>query len=372
MVDSPSPLPAKRLSHSRIELVEVAGHGGMSTVWRGWLHGSRSFKRPVAIKHMSPQLAKHLIYREMFFEEARVGSVLEDPNIPQVYEYLVSGHDHYIIMEYIEGINLATLIRYHSDRLERPLPWELVAAIGIGMLRGLSAAHERVGDDGMAAPIVHRDVSPHNVMISAKGPAKLIDFGLSFARDRRCGDTAPGVAKGKLPYLSPEIAKGGRPTPASDQFAAGSVLWEALVGHRLFDDEDRKVAFDRLSAAVVPPLRDKRPDVPPELAALVHRALSLDEADRFASTRDMAKALGDVLKVSVSKEDLYATLARSVAQTRKELAMGHRTEGAGGNDAISEVESALIELVEEAPAQRKSSRRVPQPTRPPPPPRSRA
>jgi serine/threonine-protein kinase len=210
-------------------------------------------------------------------------------------------------------------------------------------------------------------------MISAKGPAKLIDFGLSFARDRRCGDTAPGVAKGKLPYLSPEIAKGGRPTPGSDQFAAGSVLWEALVGRRLFDHADRKVAFERLAGAEVPPLRELRPDVPSELAALVHRALSLDEADRFPSTRDMAKQLGDVLKVSVSKEDLYATLARAVAQTRGELGMGHRTEGATADDAISEVESGLIELVEEAPPPaRKSSRRMPQPTRPPPTPRSRA
>jgi eukaryotic-like serine/threonine-protein kinase len=360
-------LPAKRLSHSRIELVEVAGQGGMSTVWRGWLHGSRNFRRPVAIKHMAPHLAKQLMYREMFFEEARVGALLEDPNIPQVYEYLVQGNDHYIVMEYIEGINLASLIRYMQVRLGRPMPWELVAAVGIGVLRGLSAAHERLDEDGKSAPIVHRDVSPHNVMISAKGPAKLIDFGLSFARDRRCGDTAPGVAKGKLPYLSPDIAAGGRPSPASDQFAAGSVLWEALVGRRLFDDEDRAVSFKRLSEADVPPLRDLRKDLPEELASLVHRALSREIEDRFPSTREMAKQLGDVLKRSVSKEDLYATLARSVADAR----LDRKPEEA---ETISEIESSLVELVleEEATAKAPASRKSKRSLTPPPATRSRA
>jgi eukaryotic-like serine/threonine-protein kinase len=334
----------RRLSHNRIELVEIAGHGGMSTVWRGWLYGSRSFRRSVAIKHMAPHLANDQAFCEMFYEEARIGSQLEDPNIPQVYEYVVAGHDHYIIMEYVEGINLATLIRYSNERLKQPLAWELVAAIGIGMLRGLSAAHERVDEDGQPAPIVHRDVSPHNVLISAKGPAKLIDFGLSLARDRRCGDTDPGIAKGKLPYLSPEVARGHRPGPPADQFAAGSVLWEALVGRRLFDDQDKRLAFQRLASADVPPLCELRPDVPAELQALVERAMSLPIEQRFPSTRAMAKQLGDVLKRSVTKEDLYATLARYVAEARN--AMGTKRVGeTPAEESISVLESGLVELV---------------------------
>ena len=315
----------------------------MSTVWRAWLHGSGGFKRQVAVKHMFPHLAAHKMYRDMFFEEARVGSLLEDPNIPQIYEYLVTGGDHYIVLEYIEGINLATLIRYGAA-IGRPLPWEVVAAVGIGVLRGLTAAHERFTEDGKPAPIIHRDVSPHNIMISAKGPAKLIDFGLSFAPDRRCGDTDPGHAKGKLPYLAPEILKGGRPSRASDQFAGGTCLWEALVGRRLFDDADRAEAFRRLSRAEVPPVRNERRDVPPAFAALIERALSLDVYKRFASVREMAKQLGDVLKTSIAREDLYATLARSVAKAREDLAMGHRTQ-ATVDTTIPEVESGLVELI---------------------------
>jgi len=336
--------PGKRLSNSRIELVEIVGQGGMSTVWRGWLHGSRSFRRPVAIKHMSPQLAKQTMYREMFFEEARVGALLQDPNIPQVYEYLVAGNDHHIIMELVDGINLATLVRHAADR-KTTLPWELVAAIGVGVLRGLAAAHERVGDDGEPSPVIHRDVSPHNVLISTKGPAKLIDFGLAFARDRRCGDTGRGVVKGKLPYISPEIARGERPSPASDQFAAGSVLWEGLVGRRLFDDFDRKEAFRKLSAADAPLLRSVRADVPEAFERVVARALSLAVEDRFPSTREMAKQLGDVLKGSLGKEDLYATIAQTVARARRDLAMGNRTEMPPDLDAPQEAESGLVELI---------------------------
>jgi serine/threonine-protein kinase len=270
-------------------------------------------------------------------------------------------------MEYVEGINLATLINYSMERLKRPVPWELVAAVGVGMLRGLSAAHERTTEDGKPAPIIHRDVSPHNIMISAKGPAKLIDFGLSFARDRRCGDTDPGTAKGKLPYLSPEILKGARPSRASDQFAAGSVLWEALVGKRLFDDFDRADAFRRLQRAEVPPLGNLRRDVPKPFVALVERALSLEPEKRFFSTRDMAKQLGDVLKSSTPREDLYATLARSVAKVRDDMRMGHRTQAAATEASIPEVESGLVELVEDPkPAQRKSGVRIAGAQRPAP------
>lgn len=331
-----------------IELVEIAGRGGMSTVWRAWLHGSNKFRRPVAVKHMFPHLAERRMYCEMFSEEARVGSLLQDPNIPQVYQYLVSGRDHYIVMEYIEGIDLSTYLRYQVDRLRQHMPWELVAAIGIGMLRGLAAAHERLDESGAPEPIVHRDVSPHNVMISAKGPARLIDFGLSFARDRNIDDTDPGFAKGKLAYLSPEIARGERPSPASDQFAAGSVLWEALVGQRLFGGNDHYDAYRRLVQAQVPPIRAARPDVPAALVTVVERALSREIGQRFPSTREMAKQLGDVLKASIAREDLYATLARTVARARAELGMGHRTQASTTAETpIPEIESGLVELLPE-------------------------
>jgi eukaryotic-like serine/threonine-protein kinase len=342
----PPPVPShrKRLASGRYELIEVAGRGGMATVWRGVLIGPGRFRRTVAVKHMYPNLAERALFCEMFFEEARIGSILQDPNIPQVYELLVEGADHYLVMEFIDGIDLGTFIYYVTGVLGQSTRWDLVAAIGIGMLRGLAVAHERVTADGRAEPIIHRDVSPHNVLISAGGPAKLIDFGLCLTADRDFDATDPGIAKGKLAYLAPEVAGGEPTTPASDQFAAGSVLWEALVGHRLFGDADPYAVYHRLRAGDVPPLRKARPDIPKELAAVVHRALALEPSDRFASARDMAKQLGDVLKASTSAEDLYASLARTVSDARADLAMGSRTQREATESPIPELDSGLVEL----------------------------
>lgn len=343
---SPPPLPSRRqrIGGGRYELIEVAGRGGMATVWRAWLHGPGRFRRTMAVKHMFPHLAEKPFYREMFHEEARIGSVLHDPNVPQVFEFFIDGDDCYLAMEFIDGIDLGTYLRYVCDRRGEKTRWDMIAAIGIGMLRGLAAAHERRADNGRWEPIIHRDVSPHNVLISEKGIAKLIDFGLAFARDRESEDTDPGVAKGKLAYLSPEVTRGDKARPASDQFAAGSVLWEALVGRQLFGDTDQYEAYRRVANAEVPPLRNERRDVPKDLERLVHRALALDPDKRFPSTREMAKALGDVLKRSVAKEDLYASLARAVSDARQDLGIGRRTQGPEG-EPLQGTESGLVKLL---------------------------
>ena len=338
----------RMIGGGRYELVEVAGQGGMATVWRARLRGPGRFVRTVAVKHMFPHLSERPLFRAMFYEEARIGSILQDPNLPQVYEFLVDGDDHYLVMEFVDGIDLGTFVHYVTQVLEKRTPWDLIAAVGIGMLRGLAVAHERITHDGHLAPVIHRDVSPHNVLISANGPAKLIDFGLSLTTDRDYEDTEPGVAKGKLPYLSPEVALGAKATPHSDQFAAGTVLWECLVGRRLFGDADRHLTYKRLARADVPPVRDARPDIPPELAKLIHRALSQRPENRYGSTREMAKALGDVLRAATSHEDRYKLLSRWVHRVRKDLGIGGRTQGPTSEAPIQEIESELVELLDDA------------------------
>ena len=337
----------RMIGGGRYELIEVAGQGGMATVWRARLRGPGRFVRTVAVKHMFPHLSERPLFRAMFYEEARIGSILQDPNLPQVYEFLVDGEDHYLVMEFVDGIDLGTFVHYVTQVLEKRTPWDLIAAVGIGMLRGLAVAHERIAADGRLAPIIHRDVSPHNILISSNGPAKLIDFGLSLTTDRDYEDTDPGLAKGKLPYLSPEVALGGRATPAADQFAAGTVLWECLVGRRLFGDADRHLTYKRLARADVPPVRDVRPDIPQELAQLVHRALAQRPENRFSSTREMAKALGDVLRAATSHEDRYKLLSRWVHRVRKDLGIGGRTQGPTSEAPIQEIESELVELLED-------------------------
>jgi eukaryotic-like serine/threonine-protein kinase len=337
------PRPDHRIA-GRYELIEIAGRGGMAVVWRAVHHGPGRFRRKVAVKQMYPHLAELEQYRHLFEEEGRVGSLLQDPNIAQVLDFVLDHDTYYLVMEWVSGVDLATYIRYRRQ-IARPSPWALVAAVGIGVLRGLHAAHERLIDMREREPIVHRDVSPHNILISDQGRAKLIDFGLSFARDRDIENTDPGMAKGKLAYLAPEVVRGGRPTPLTDQFATGTVLWEALSSRRAFDGSSDLETYRKVANAEVVPLAELRPDIPEELCALVHRALSLDPSDRFHDTGEMAWSLGEVLKGHEATEDLYAVLSREVLAARTKLGMGERTQDHAAESAISELNSGLVELL---------------------------
>jgi serine/threonine-protein kinase len=305
----------------RYELLEIAGRGGMADVWRGRVRGDAGFVRDVAIKQMHANLAIQPQYVAMFIEEARVGSVLQSPNISEVHDFVHDRGHYYMVLEWIEGVDLGSWIKWHVARNE-PTRWELVAAVAVGVLRGLAAAHERVGPDGEPLPIVHRDVSPHNVLLTTRGMVKLIDFGLAFAPDRAQETTDPGIVKGKMSYLAPEIVIGGRPTPATDQFACGSVLWEALVGRKLFDGATDYEAYCRLRDCMVQPLRPLRPDVPTAFAQIIHRALSSDVDTRFPSTREMARQIGTALKKVQLRKDLHTVLSRSVSDARGALGLG--------------------------------------------------
>src|SRR5512144_2609766 len=288
----------------RYELLEVAGRGGMADVWRGRVRGDSGFVRDVAIKQMHQNLALQPPYVAMFVEEARVGSALQSPNISEVHDFVHDRGNYYMIQEWIDGVDLGTWLKWHVAR-DEPTRWELVAAVAVGILRALAAAHERVGADGQPLPIVHRDVSPHNVLLTTRGMVKLIDFGLAFAPDRLQETTEPGIVKGKMSYLAPEIVSGGRPTPASDQFACGSVLWEALVGRKLFDGETDYATYTRLRDCMVQPLRPLRPDVPSAFVQLINRALSAQPGARFPSSREMARQIGTTLKKVQLRKDLH-------------------------------------------------------------------
>ncbi len=308
----------------RYELIDVAGRGGMADVWRARVRGDAGFSRPVAVKQMHPALAEQPAYVKMFVEEARVGAGFDSANVAEVHDFVSENGHYFMVLEWIEGIDLGTWIRWHLGRNEPPR-WELVAAIGVGVLRGLASAHERTDDAGVVQPVVHRDVSPHNVLLTTQGVVKLIDFGLSLAADRVEETTEPGVVKGKMSYLAPEIVAGGRPTPLSDVFACGSVLWETLVGRKLFDGRTDYETYVKLRDCVVQPLRPVRPDVPTQFSGIIHRALTAQPTQRFPSAREMARQIGTALKKVQLRRDLHTVLSRSVIEARTGMGLAGRT-----------------------------------------------
>lgn len=296
----------------RYELQEVAGTGGMAVVWRGETLGAAGFRRPVAIKRILPNLVQEESFITMFVEEARVGSKLQHPNIVQIHDFGEDERgDYFLVMEWVDGLDLRRHLYAYYASGDRP-PWSLVAAITIEVLRALSAAHERA-----AGPVIHRDVNPQNILVSDGGVVKLMDFGLSRAMDRG-RITNPDIIKGKLAYMAPEIAFGAEATPLSDLFSVGVVLWEALSGRRLFTGQTDVEVILGVRKAQIPPLVRLRPDLPPELCALVGQALAHEPGARFASADAMGRALAGLLREVDQRTDAVA-IARSVADARERL-----------------------------------------------------
>ncbi len=317
----------RELAGGRYQLLDIAGRGGMAIVWRGIQRGDLGFHKKVAIKQIHDHLADKSIYVEMFAEEARVGAELSSPNIAQIYDFIAERGEYFLIMEWVEGIDLGSFIRHYSDHT-RKTRWDLITAIGVGLLRALATAHERVNERGDSLPIVHRDVSPHNILITTTGMVKLIDFGLALAQDRAKELTEPGVVKGKMSYLSPEVVGGKRPTISTDIYACGSVLWESLVGKRLFEGVNDFEVYRKVRDNQVQPLRPLRKDIPRSLVTLINRALAARPEQRFPSARAMGEELTQVLRKFDAHRDLHGLLAAAVQDVRTSMAFARR---AGSN-----------------------------------------
>src|SRR5215475_8939661 len=294
----------------------------MASVYKAVVRGAAGFQRPVAVKHIKPEYRALKNYIDMFIEEARVGSELAHPNIVQVHDFCSEAGSYYLIMEWVEGVDLGTLIKVYRDAV-RDVPWPVAVTIAIGTLRGLGAAHDRVAPDGTPAPVIHRDVSPHNVLLGLNGAVKLSDFGLARARDRAASLTAPGTVKGKLSYLGPEVTFGKPNTVQYDLFGVGSVLWETLTGDRLFDGKNDIEIFKRIRACKIPSIQARRKDIPASLAAILETALSPAPADRYATADEFAHALDQVVKQAVGV-NTAAMLAAAVAEARAQLKVAER------------------------------------------------
>jgi serine/threonine protein kinase len=273
----------------RYLLFDELASGGMAAVHLGRLMGSAGFVRTVAIKRLHATYAKDPDFVAMFTDEARLAARIRHPNVAATLDVVSANKELFLVMEYIHGESLSKLLRTTSKR-GQDVPLEVAVAIAAGMLHGLHAAHEATTERGEPLGVVHRDVSPQNVMVGQDGVTRVVDFGVAKAVGR-LQTTRDGEVKGKTAYMAPEQLRGRSVDRRADVYAASVVLWETLTGHRLFvGDSSGEVVMQVLTADVAPP-STYRKDVPPALDALVMRGLAREANDRFGTALELAAAL---------------------------------------------------------------------------------
>ncbi len=267
----------------------------MAEVFLARQRGPEGFDRRVAVKRILPHLVDSESFVRMFLDEARLAARLSHPNIVHIYEFGKVDEHFFIAMEYVDGVHAGMLIKLAAQAGQR-LPLPLIARIGADACAGLHYAHGLESADGQPLRIVHRDVSPPNLMISFDGVVKLVDFGIAKAVSQ-VEQTRPGVVKGKYAYMSPEQTTNLPLDGRSDVFSLGLVLWELVAGRVAVSRSDPVEAMRRIRDGQLPALEEVRPDVPPTLAQAINRAMAVDREQR-ASAADLGLALEGFIKAS--------------------------------------------------------------------------
>lgn len=267
--------------------------GGMAEVFEGVAEGLRGFSKKVAIKRVLPHLAQNKKFLAMFLDEARLSLHMNHANVVQVFDIGRSGGTYFIVMEYVEGTDLKKIMERMRERQAR-MPTAQALYIVMEVCKGLGYAHDLSDIEGNNLGIVHRDVSPPNVLISKQGEVKIVDFGLAKATSQ-LEHTDPGVVKGKFAYLAPEAAWGKEVDRRADVFACGIILYELLTGKRLFLGENDVATVELVRHASVPALQRHNPEVKPALEAIVRKALAPDVTTRFQTCDEMAEDMASYL-----------------------------------------------------------------------------
>jgi serine/threonine-protein kinase len=276
----------------RYALYDEIAAGGMATVHLGRLLGSAGFSRTVAIKRLHPQYAKDPDFVTMFVDEARLAARIHHPNVVATLDVVSTDGELFLVMEYVMGESLGRLIPLTRAKGER-IPPLFVATIMAAVMHGLHAAHEARDEHGEPLGIVHRDVSPQNVLVGVDGTARVLDFGVAKAAGR-LQTTREGQLKGKIAYMAPEQIR-GVVDRTTDVYAASVVFWEALTGKRLFQGDSEVEAMRKVLDGHVEPPSTYAPDIPPALEQIVLRGLDLDPTKRFQTAGEMALAIEDAV-----------------------------------------------------------------------------
>jgi serine/threonine-protein kinase len=281
-------------AEARYKILTLLARGGMAEIWLARQEGSRKMGKFVVVKKILPHMARDRDFCDMFVDEARITARLDHPNIVRIHETSLESQDLFLVMEYLEGESLAFVV---SAAMERgtEMPPMLIAGIMAQVCAALDYVHNLRGEDGKPLGIVHRDISPQNIIVLYDGRVKLVDFGVAKA-DEKIHQTQVGMMKGKTFYMSPEECLGEKVDARSDIFSLGIIFWEVLTHRHLFK---RKLDIETLRAVVssrIPPVRTFNKDVNIAMDAVVQRALEKDPSDRYSTAADMGRAIREHLR----------------------------------------------------------------------------
>ncbi len=308
------------LRGGRYELLGTIAAGGMATVHLGRVLGAGGFERLVAIKTMHPHLAREAEFVAMFLDEARLAARIRHPNVVATLDIQQDAEGLFLVMEYVEGPSLSRLLkalaasRLRDVRPWPPLPLDVALRIFTDTLAGLHAAHELTGPDGEPLRLIHRDMSPHNVLVGSDGIARITDFGVARA-ESRLASTRTGSVKGKVMYMAPEQVKSLPIDRRADIYAAGAVLWEMLTGERLVRADSDLAAMRMIVESERQSPREVEATVPEEIAAATMRALAPDPSLRYPTAAAFSEALegaASACGVSIAAPRVVAQYVRSL------------------------------------------------------------
>ena len=323
--------PGMRLGNYQV--LRCIGHGGMASVWVAKQHGARGFTKLVALKTILPDFAVDPGFERMLLEEARLAALIRHPNVCEIFELIELDGLLAVSMEWVDGESLSGMLAGSKQRLDPRIAARIVAQAGAG----LHAAHELCDEAGRALDLVHRDVSPQNILISRDGHVRLSDFGIAKAMDNRREVTAAGHVKGKLAYMSPEQARNDDLDRRSDVFSLGIVLYCAVLGKRPFSrpGERRDQALARLLNVDYVRPREVDPTCPAEIAAIIERAMQQDPALRYQSADELRQDLERWLVASgalTTEHDVARTLNERCGSTLDQRASSIRAALDAGNE----------------------------------------
>jgi serine/threonine protein kinase len=297
-----------KLVLGRYRVVRPLARGGMGIVYLGRVEGAAGFAKPVVVKSVIGAFGQASESEQLFAREARIVANLQHPGIVAVIDFGSAENSYVMVLEYVHGFHLGQWLRFVKETRDS-VPVDHAVYVVLCILDALGFAHRVVRADGSSLGIVHRDVSPANVLIDVRGHVKLSDFGIARSEDDDF-KTQEGLFRGTLPYSAPETLQGGRATPALDQYAAAVVLYQLLSGNNPFKGVEPPETVARVLTHVPPSVSTLRPDVPPSLGAAIDRALSKKPTDRFPSVEDFARALRDAC--SWSERDAAEAFAAQI------------------------------------------------------------